>query len=113
MTPHPANSDPTGGHAAYTTPRRSVQTARYEATKRGTARTAAACARLKTAGAAPGSIIAAIIDPHSATKNANEPSWVAAPMFMPFICRTATTQAAAARPIVTVRAAAEIGRAHV
>jgi hypothetical protein len=37
--------------------------------------------------------------------NANEPSWVATPMSVPFICRTATTQAAAASPSVAVNAA--------
>jgi hypothetical protein len=62
--------------------------------------------RLKTAGAAPGSIIAAIIDTHRATKNANEPSRVATPMSIPFICRTATTQDAAASPSVAVSAPA-------
>jgi hypothetical protein len=55
---------------------------------------------------APGSIIAAIIDTHRATKNANEPSSVAAPMSIPFICRTATTQDAAASPRVAASAAA-------
>jgi hypothetical protein len=54
----------------------------------------------KTAGAAPGSIIAAIIGTHRATKDANEPSRVATPMSIPFICRTATTQDAA-RPRVS------------
>src|SRR5713226_9655173 len=57
-----------------------------------------------TAGAAPGSIIAAIIDTHRATKNWNEPSRVATPMSIPFICRTATTQEAAASPSVDVSA---------
>jgi hypothetical protein len=37
--------------------------------------------------------------------NANEPSGVATPMSVPFICRTATTQAAAASPSVAVNAA--------
>src|SRR5258706_6411393 len=58
------------------------------------------------AGAAPGSIIAAIIDTHSAAKNADEPSSVATPMYMPCICRTATPQAAAASPSVAASAAA-------
>src|SRR5258706_3797703 len=43
---------------------------------------------------------------HRAIKNANEPSWVATPMSIPFICRTATTQDAAASPNVAVSAAA-------
>jgi hypothetical protein len=65
-----------------------------------------ACAHRRTAGAAPGSIIAAIITTHRATKNANEPSGVATPMSIPFICQTATTQNAAASPSVPVRAVA-------
>ena len=52
--------------------------------------------------AAPGSIIGT----HKATKDANEPSRVATPMSIPFICRTATTQDAAASPTVAVSAAA-------
>jgi hypothetical protein len=40
-----------------------------------------------------------------ATKDANEPSRVATPMSIPFICRTATTQDAAASPSVAVSAA--------
>src|SRR6266550_3703074 len=50
-------------------------------------------------------IIAAIIDTHTAAKNANEPSRVWAPMSIPVICRTATTQHAAASPSVAVSAA--------
>src|SRR4029453_10872766 len=60
----------------------------------------------KTAGTAPGSIIAAIIHTHRGTKNANEPSSVATPMSIPFICRTATTHAPAASPSVSAAAAA-------
>ena len=72
----------------------------------GTARSRpAACARLATAAAAPGSIIAAIIASHRAMKNANEPSRVVTPMSMPSICPTATTQAAAASPSVATTAA--------
>jgi hypothetical protein len=59
---------------------------------------------LETAGAAPGSIIAAIITTHTAAKNPNEPSSVATPMSIPFICRTATIQATAASPSVAVSA---------
>ena len=59
-----------------------------------------------TAGAAPGSIIAAIIATHTAAKNANEPSRVATPISIPVICQTETTQHAAASPSVTVSAAA-------
>ena len=50
--------------------------------------------------------MAAIIDTHRATKNANEPSCVATPMSIPFICWTATTKDAAASPSVAVSAAA-------
>src|SRR5262249_28792173 len=57
-------------------------------------------------GAAPGSIIAAIIHAHRPAKDPNEPSRVAIPMSIPVICRTATTQDAAARPSVAARAAA-------
>src|SRR6266487_6224293 len=103
----PAAKDPCGRYNAYTATPTSVQTARYDPRNSGTVRTRPlARARLKTAGAAPGSIIAAIIDTHSATKNANEPSRVATPMSIPFICRTATTQDAAASPSVAVSAAA-------
>jgi hypothetical protein len=92
---------------AYTATPTSVHTPRYDPTNSGTARTRPlARARLRTAGAAPGSIIAAIIHTHRATKNANEPSRVATPMSIPFICLTATTQDAAARPSVAVSAAA-------
>ena len=62
-----------------------------------------AWARLSTAGAAPGSIIAAIIATHTAMKNANEPSLVATPMSIPCICQTATTQDAAASPSAAAR----------
>src|SRR5262249_47668451 len=60
---------------------------------------------LETAGTAPGSIIAAIIDTHTATKNANEPSSVATPMSIPFIWRRATSQDAAASASVAVSSA--------
>ena len=53
-----------------------------------------------TAGAAPGSIIAAIIASHSAANDPNEPSSVATPMSIPVICQTATTQQPAASPSV-------------
>src|SRR6058998_2807099 len=59
-----------------------------------------------TAGAAPGSIIAAIIGTQAATKNASEPSSVAAPMSIPLIWRTARAQHAAARASVAATAAA-------
>src|SRR6202165_1435945 len=91
----PAAKDPCGRYNAYTATPTSVQTARYDPTNSGTARTPSlARAHLKTAGAAPGSIIAAIIDTHRTRKNANEPSGVATPMSIPFICRTAENQAA-------------------
>jgi hypothetical protein len=60
------------------------------------------------AGAAPGSIIAAIIATHTAAKNANEPSRVATPMSIPVICQTETIQHAAASPSVAVSAAAAV-----
>ena len=60
--------------------------------------------RLTTAGTAPGSIIAAIIDTHTMTKNPNEPSGVATPMSIPLIRRTATTQDAQAIGSVTISA---------
>src|SRR5580700_3986166 len=73
----------------------------------GTARTPRlAWARLSTAGTAPGSIIAAIITIHTPMKKANEPSRVATPMSIPCICRTASTQDAAASPSVPVSVAA-------
>jgi hypothetical protein len=41
--------------------------------------------RPSAAGAAPGSIIAAIIDTQAVTKNGNDPSSVATPMSIPSI----------------------------
>src|ERR1035437_5272509 len=83
----------------------SVQTARYPTTNNGTVRRRPLSrVRLTTAGVAPGSIMAAIIATQKAMKDANGPSWVAAPISIPFICRTATTQEAAASPSVAVRA---------
>jgi len=58
---------------------------------------------------APGSIIAAIIDTHTATKNESEPRRVATPVRHPFISRTETIQHAAARPSVAAAAPAVIG----
>src|SRR5438270_6569054 len=55
---------------------------------------------------APGSIIAAIIDTHRTTKDANEPSSVAGPMSMPLIWRMATAQQVTASPIVAASAVA-------
>jgi hypothetical protein len=52
------------------------------------------------AGAAPGSIIAAIIVTHAAAKNAGDPGRVVTPMSMPSISRAATTQNAADSPSV-------------
>jgi predicted dithiol-disulfide oxidoreductase (DUF899 family) len=54
----------------------------------------------------PCNIIAAIIDTHRATMNANEPSSVAAPMSIRFVCRTTRNQDAAASPRVAASAAA-------
>src|SRR5258708_2947006 len=48
--------------------------------------------------AAPGSIIAVIIDTHRARKDANEPSRVATPMSIPLISQTATPHHVAATP---------------
>ena len=102
----PATNDPCGRYNAYTATPTSVQTAMYNPTKGGTARRRPlACARRRTAGAVPGSIIAAIITTHRATKNANDPSGVATPMSIPFICWTVTTQHPAARPSVAVNEA--------
>src|SRR5258706_7629285 len=115
VTPtRPATRDACGWYSANTAKPTSVQTARYDPTKSGTVRTPPAWARLRIAGAAPGSIIAAIIETQSATKNANEPSGVATPISIPFICpvtcpfisRTAKTQDAAASPSVAASAAA-------
>jgi hypothetical protein len=57
------------------------------------------------AGVALGSIIAAIIASHRAAKYPNEPSSVATPMSIPFICQTATIHDAAASPSVAISAA--------
>ena len=54
----------------------------------------------------PGSIIAAIIGTHNAMKNANEPSRVAVPISMPFICRIEMAQHTAASASVAASAAA-------
>ena len=72
--------------------------------QRGGARPSAR-ARPTTAGVAPGSIIAAIIGTHAAAKDPSEPSSVATPMSMPSICRTATSQDAAASPRVAASTA--------
>ncbi len=53
-----------------------------------------------TAGAAPGSIIAAIIVTQAAAKNPNDPGLVATPMSMPSISQAAAAQHAAASPSV-------------
>src|SRR5262252_897016 len=81
--------------------------ARYEPTNSGTARTPPDWARLSVAGAAPGSIIAAIMAAHTAMKKPNEPSDVAVPMFIPVICQTETTQHTAASPSVAATVAAD------
>src|ERR687891_523217 len=105
----PAAKVPCGRYNAYTATPTIAHTPRYDPTKSGTARTRPlACARLTTAGAAVGSIIAAIIATHRATKDANEPSSVATPMFIASICWTATTQDAAPSPRVDVSAAAVV-----
>jgi hypothetical protein len=62
--------------------------------------------RPTTAGTAPGSIIAAIIDTHAVTKNENDPSSVETPMSIPLIRCTATSHDTAASPSVAVSAAA-------
>src|ERR1700728_1682126 len=64
--------------------------------------------RCNTAGRAPGSIIAAIIEIHDPVKKAKEPSLVATPMSMPRIWSTEITQHAAAAARVAVRAAAVV-----
>src|SRR5262249_37827712 len=103
----PAARVPCGRYSPYTATPTTVQTARYDTTNSGTASTRPpACTSLTTVGAAPGSIIAAIIDTHRATKNANDPSPVATATSIPLICRTATTQEVAASPSVAASAAA-------
>src|SRR6516225_6496210 len=54
------------------------------------------------AGAAPGSIIAAIIVTHAAAKNQNDPGRVATPISMPSISQAAITQHAAESPSIAV-----------
>jgi hypothetical protein len=84
-----------------------AQTARYDTTNSGASRTrplARTC--LKTAGAALGSIIAAIIATQRAIKNANEPISIFTPMSIPLICLTAMSHATTASPSVAVSAAA-------
>ncbi len=74
---------------------------RYDPAKMGTVRARSpACARRKTAGAALGSIIAAIIVTHRTTKEPREPSRIATNTSMPCICRVATTQETAASPSI-------------
>ncbi len=71
----PAMRDPCGRYTAYTATPTSVQTARYDPMNNGASRSRPpARTLLATAGAAPGSIIAAIIATHTPTKNQNEPS---------------------------------------
>jgi hypothetical protein len=48
--------------------------------------------------------MAAIIATHRTRNDPNDPKRVATPMSIPFICRTATIQAAAANPSVVTRA---------
>src|ERR1017187_1906563 len=62
----------------------------------------------KTAGVAPGSIIAAIIVTHTAANEANEPSLVDTPMFMPRISSMLISQHAVDNPRVTVSTAAVV-----
>src|SRR5215472_3431679 len=102
----PATAVPCGRHTACTTTPASAQAARQDPANSGTARTPPARAARATAGAAPGSIIAAIITTHAAAKNAGEPSSVPTPISIPVICQTETTQHAAASPSVAVSAAA-------
>jgi hypothetical protein len=82
---------------------KSAQTTRYNATNNSTA-PAPLPVRLKTAGTAPGNIIAAIIGTHIARKNPNEPRRVATPMSIPIISRSASAKHAAASPSVAVSA---------
>src|SRR5436190_4368424 len=106
ITTRPAVVVPCGRYSAYSRAPTSVQTTRYDAAKGTTARTGPVRRpRLRTAGTRPGSIIAAIIVAHRATKNANEPSRVATPMSMPRIWPTVTNQAAAATPRVAASVA--------
>src|SRR5215469_17677818 len=65
---------------------------------------------LATAGAAPGSIIAAIIVTQAAAKNPKEPGRVVTPMSMPSISQAAAAQHAAASPSVDASTIAGTGR---
>src|SRR5262245_43770445 len=106
-TTTPAVTPPTSRYSAHTAIPTRAQTASKDPTNSGTARTPPPPrARLSTAGAAPGSIIAAIITTHTAAKDPNEPSLVATPMSIPRSRQTATPQHAAASPSVAARATA-------
>src|SRR5438552_19005035 len=97
----------------------SAQTARYDPTKSRRPRTESlAYACLKTAGVAPGSIIAATINTHRLVKEANEPGPVThAPLrsagparieSMPLICWSTMTHATAPSPTVVSAATARM-----
>src|SRR5258706_11082251 len=105
MPIEPAEKDPCGRYRANTTTPTNVQMIRYDPMNSNTA-SRRAPANLDTAGAAPGSIIAAIIGTHRAMKKLNDPTGVATPMSIPFISWTATTHDRAASPNVAVRAVA-------
>jgi hypothetical protein len=86
-----------------------AQAARYEPMKSGTPRTRPLMRVCRTrSGAAPGNIIAAIIATQTATKKVNDPRLVATPKSMPFICRTAAAQEAAAAARVAHRTNADV-----
>src|SRR6266567_5979205 len=101
----PAATVPCGRYSAYTTTPASAQTPRYDPANSGAARSRPlARARRTAAGAAPGSIMAAIITSHKTVNDPNGPSLAEAPMSIPLIRWIAMTQQAAATPSVTARA---------
>ena len=88
---------------AYTATPTTAQTAMYDPANSGAvSRRPLAWVRRNSAGTAPGSIMAAIIEAHDAVKKVSEPSLVATPMSMPRIWSMAITQHAAAAPRVAV-----------
>ena len=87
----------------------STHIARYDPTNGSRLRTdslAQAC--LKTAGAAPGSIIAATINTHRLMNDTKEPGPVTPVVSIPFICWSAMTHAIAPSPTVASAASARM-----
>src|SRR5689334_16744399 len=106
----PATAESCGRYTAYNTPPTAAHSPRYDAMK--TVARPPVQTRSATAGAAPGSIIAAIMDVQTAAKNPNEPSAVSGPSAMapirpvPAISRIASAHAAAEPTSVAVNATA-------